>query len=127
MAYIIYQDEVIRDGEIYHTAEALYPALEYADLSAKVFEFDIAEAIMSGVTQFRDVTEDVVLAAYRKGAEWERDRHQHRLPGNFINFPMSDEDERGDRADYDRDVANAWASYEAAHSSLIDRINSTVA
>lgn len=127
MTYMIYQDDNVFDGELYHTAAALYAVLGYADMSAKVFEFDVAEASKTGTTQFRDVTEDVVFAAYHNGAEWERDKHQHKLPGVFITFPMSGDDERGDRADYDRAVANAWASYDTAHSSLISMIESTVA
>lgn len=83
MAFVIYENEQFMDGEVYHTKEALFRAIGFADHSAKVFEFDIAEACRDGVTAFRDVTEDMVHEAYAAG-EIDMERSWHKLPGCFI-------------------------------------------
>lgn len=83
MAFIIYENEQPLDGEIYHSKASLFRALGFADHSAKVFEFDIAEACRDGATAFRVVTEDMVHEAYAAG-EIDMERDWHKLPGDYL-------------------------------------------
>lgn len=87
MAFIIYENEQCLDGEIYHSKASLFRALGSASHSAKVFEFDIAEACRDGATSFRDVTEDMVHEAYRNG-DIDAETQSHGIAGMFIDFPI---------------------------------------
>lgn len=98
MAFIIYENEQFMDGEVYHTKEALFRAIGFADHSAKVFEFDIAEAFRDGATSFLDVTEDMVHEAYRNG-DIDAETQSHGIAGMFIDFPMSADEAARTRAD----------------------------
>ena len=48
------------DGEFYHDKNALLRALNYAEKTDRVAEFDLGEFIRDGATSFRDVTEEMV-------------------------------------------------------------------
>jgi hypothetical protein len=94
MAYMIIEDGQPMDGEIYATRKAVMNASQYADAGARVVEFDLS-ALAGGGSMMLDVTKIIVSEAYDAGIYADAEHARHRLPGEFIDLPLS----RGEAAE----------------------------
>lgn len=92
--YAIVEDGHLMDGET-HDRASLFRALPYAGASAKVMAIDLAEFIRDGATTVRDVTEDMVQAAYDAGHLTREDA----LVWALLDLPETADEAAGNAAD----------------------------